>query len=123
MLRLQSNRSGYPVDVTATYAYDEQPRTGHPLLPGASPHDIRSALLAEDRDVFDAEYRDALTEARENLDLTALFKTLEHWRRVAVLQSDPTNFRRVVRRAAELLTGETIPDNEPLVVTRSKAGI
>jgi uncharacterized protein DUF6247 len=123
VLRLSVGQLGYRVRVTATYAYDEQPRTGHPLLPGASPHDIRAALLAEDRDVFDAEYREALAEARDSLDLTELFKMLEHWRRVALLQRDPANFRRVVRRAAELLTGETIPEDEPLTVTRAKAGM
>jgi hypothetical protein len=111
------------VGVTATYAYDEQPHTGHPLLPGASPYNIRAALLPEDRDRFDAEYRDALTEARESLDLAELFKMLEQWRRVALLQSDPADFRRVVRRAAELLTGEAVPDDEPLAVTRTKAGM
>lgn len=107
--------------MTATYAYDEQPRTGHPLLPGASPYDIRANLLTEDRDKFDAEYLEALAEARESLDLTELFKTLEQWRRLALLQSDPSNFRRVVRRAAELLTGENIAADEPLAVTRAKA--
>jgi hypothetical protein len=29
----------------------------------------------------------------------------------------------VVRRAAELVTGEAIPDDEPLSVTRAKAGM
>src|SRR5262249_43446855 len=113
----------YPDDVTATYAYDEQPRTGHPLLPGASPYHIRVNLLPEDRDQFEAEYREALADARESLDLTELFKMLEQWRRVALLQSNPTDFRRVVRRAAELLTGEPVPEDEPLAVTRVKAGM
>jgi hypothetical protein len=113
----------YRVGVPATYAFDDQPRTGHPLLPGASPHDIRAHLLPEDRDEFDAAYAQALTDARESLDLSGLFKTLEQWRCAALLQSDPADFRRVVRRAAELLTGEAIPEDEPLAVTRAKAGM
>jgi hypothetical protein len=47
---------------------------------------------------------------------------LEHWRRVAALQADPEVFRRVARRAAELLTGEPSPVDEPLELTRQKAG-
>jgi hypothetical protein len=111
------------LDMTATYAYDEHPSSGHPLRPGGSPHDIRTALLPEDRAKFDAAYERALVDARENLDLTELFKTLERWRRTALIQQDPQEFRRVVRRAAELLTGEPIPADEPLSVTRAKAGM
>jgi hypothetical protein len=111
------------VDVTATYAYDEQPASGHPLGPGASPGHIRTALLPEDRARFDAAYELALASARESLDLTELFRTLEHWRRTALIQRDPEEFRRVVRRAAQLLTGEASPVDEPLAVTRAKAGM
>jgi hypothetical protein len=113
----------YGVPMAATYAYDENPRQGHPLLPGATPHTIRASLLPEDGPRFDAEYEQALTTARESLDLTDLFKMLEQWRRLALLQSDPTRFRRVARRAAELLTGEPSPEDEPLAITRAKAGM
>jgi hypothetical protein len=109
--------------VTATYAYDERPSSRHPLRQGASPRAIRAALLPADRITFDAAYEAALAESRESLDLTGLFKVLEHWRRVAVLQSDPEDYRRVVRRVAEALTGEEIPADEPLEVTRAKAGM
>lgn len=111
------------MNVTATYAYDERPGSGHPLRPGASPHDIRAALLPDDRVQFDEAYERALADARVSLDLTELFRTLERWRRTALVQSDPREFRRVVRRAAELLTGEPIPADEPLAVTRAKAGM
>ena len=107
--------------MSATYAYDEQPSSGHPLRPGASPRAIRASLLPTDRTTFDAAYETALAESRESLDLTELFKMLEHWRRVAVLQSDPEGYRRVVRRVAKALTGEEIPADEPLDVTRAKA--
>lgn len=108
---------------TATYALDEQPQRGHPLLPGAAPRAIREHLLPEDCEQFDAAYGQALIEAKQSLDLTGLFETLEQWRCIAVLQSDPENFRRVARRAAELLTGEPSPEDEPLAVTRAKAGM
>lgn len=111
------------VTMAATYAYDETPREGHALLPGAAPHAIRANLLPEDHPRFDAEYERALTTARERLDLTELFKTLEQWRRTALPQSDPTRFQRVARRTAELLTGQPSPEGEPLAVTRAKAGM
>ncbi|MGH3977721.1 MAG: DUF6247 family protein [Pseudonocardiaceae bacterium] len=49
--------------MTATWTYDEQPRNGHPLLPGAAPHDIRAALLPEDRAAFDAAFDAAYEDA------------------------------------------------------------
>lgn len=60
---------------------------------------------------------------RETLELTALFETLERWRRIAALQADRDNFRRVVRRVAALRIGEPVPKDEPLPVTRAKAGL
>lgn len=105
------------------YSADE-PLAGpqHPLAKGASPQAIAAALLSEDRSEFLSEYAAALDAAHESLDLTGLFQMLEHWRRVAALQADPQVFRRVARRAAELLTGQPSPQDEPLAVTRQKAG-
>jgi Family of unknown function (DUF6247) len=110
-------------DVSATYAYDEQPAGGNPLRSGASPASIRAALLGGDRAGFDAAYEAALVESRESLDLTGLFKTLERWRRLAVLQRDLEAYRRMVRRVAQTLTGQESPVDEPLEITRSKAGM
>jgi hypothetical protein len=118
-----SGRTAIVVAVTATYATAEQPPSRHPLAPGASPGHIRDGLLPADRAAFDAAYTAALDAARESLDLTTLFETLERWRRVAALQADRENFRRVARRAAELRTGEPVPADEPLSVTRAKAGL
>lgn len=110
------------VDVTAMYSVDQGPGPGrHPLARGASPDAIRSALLPEDQGEFDAAYNAALADARTHRDLTGLFRMLEHWRGIAVLQSDPEVFRRVARRAAEKLTGRSIPDEESLADTRARA--
>jgi len=110
--------------VTAPYPNQEPPTGGHPLQRGASPGAIRAALLTEeDRAEFDADYEQALADARQSLDLAELFETLEQWRRIAVLHSDPKNFHHVARRTAELLTGQPVPDDEPLAVTRTKAGL
>lgn len=110
--------------VGATYSVDDD--TGldvHSLRRGASPRAIRSALLPEDQVAFDTAYSAALADARSSLDLTALFEMLERWRRVALLQQDPSRFHALARRAAELLTGQPSPGDEPLAVTRAKAGI
>jgi hypothetical protein len=109
--------------MSATYAFDEEPQAGHPLRPGAAPLDIRTHLLPEDHPEFDADFQQAMAIARDSLDLEGLFKVLEHWRRVALLQSNPASYRLIARRAAELLTGEATPDDEPLTVTRAKAGM
>lgn len=113
----------YGIGVSVMYSADEPPAgRRHPLSKGASPEAIAAALLPEDRAEFLSEYTAALTAARESLDLTSLFQMLEHWRRVAALQADPQVFRRVARRAAQLLTGQPSPEDEPLAVTRQKAG-
>lgn len=109
--------------VSATWSFDEQPRTGDPLLPGASPAAIRGNLLIEDRHAFDSAYSKALSDAREQLDLTELLRCLEHWRRRALLQRDPEDFEVLVRRASERLTGEPVPADEPLAVTRRRVGM
>lgn len=106
--------------MTASWSYDEHPRSGDPLRAGAAPAAIRHALLPEDRAEFDAAYTEALAVARETLDLTELFRRLEHWRRVALLQRDPSRYGSLVRRAAQRLTGEPVPEDEPLSVTRAR---
>lgn len=88
-------QSRYGERVTALWSFAEQPRSGDPLLPGATPASIRDALLAEDKTTFDAACQRALTAAREDLDLTELFRCLEHWRRVALLQRDPDRFASI----------------------------
>ncbi|MGH3721682.1 MAG: DUF6247 family protein [Pseudonocardiaceae bacterium] len=109
--------------MSALWSFDEQPRTGDPLLPGAAPAAIRDALLSEDRLGFDAAYQRALAAARADLDLTELFRCLEHWRRVALLHRDPDRFASIARRAAERLTGMPTPAEEPLAQTRRRAGL
>ena len=115
---------GYPADMSAMYSVDESSLGGrHPLAKGASPGAIRSALLAEDQAAFDVACDKALSDARDSLDLTLLFRMLERWRGIAVLQRDPAVFRRVARRAAEKLSGQPSPDDEPVAVTRAKASM
>ena len=123
MLVPASARAATVDPVAATYPAQATSATRHPLAQGASPAAIRASLLAEDQGAFDVAYEQALTEAKSTKDLTGLFTTLERWRRLATLQSDPEVFRRVARHAAELHTGESRPADEPLAATRALTGI
>lgn len=72
--------------------------------------------MPSDRARFDA----ALSAATEP---GARWDCVEHWRGVAIVQSDPAEFARIARRSAERKTGHPTPSDEPLEVTRAKAGI
>jgi hypothetical protein len=98
-------------------------RAPHPLVRGASPAVVRGWLLPRDAERFVAEYEAALDDARSSLELGRVHDVVERWRRIAVLQTDPDGYRRTVRRAAELATGEPSPEDEPLDVTCTKAGM
>jgi len=64
------------------WSFDEQPpRTGDPLLPGASPAAIRDALLPDDRTAFDTACQDALAHTRESGAWVVLEVT--PWSRIA----------------------------------------
>lgn len=89
-------------------------------LPGAPPREIRAALRPEFREQFDQDYRAALDEAGRTLDLAGVHDTVEHWRMRAWITRDPEQHRRVVRRAAELLTGQAPPPDESAIATESR---
>lgn len=89
-------------------------------LPGASPREIRAALRPEFRAEFDRDYQDALAEAGRTLELAGVHDVLEHWRMRCWITRDPAEHRRVVRRAAELLTGTEPPSDEPVAATETR---
>lgn len=92
-----------------------------PTLPdGSAPAAIRAALLAEERDEFDRDYRAALAAATDSLDLTGVLEMLEHWRCRAIVSADPTAYRNGLRRAAQLLSGEDVPEGESLAVLKDR---
>ena len=91
-----------------------------PLPEGASPRAIRAALITEEREEFDQAYRRALADAAETLELAGVLDTLEHWRRRAIMSADPQAYRRMLRRAAHLLSGEDVPEDEPLAQLKER---
>lgn len=106
--------------VTAAARRDPE---SHPLALGATPAVIRQWLLPDDAVRFVAAYETALDDARASLDLAGVHEVVERWRGIAILQTDPTAYRRTMRLAAEIATGEPSPDDEPLEITTSKAGL
>jgi hypothetical protein len=84
---------------------------------------VKARLLPHDADRFVAEYEAALDDARASLELAGVFEVVERWRRIAILQTAPDAYRRTIRHAATLATGEPSPDDEPLEVTSTKAGL
>ena len=91
----------------------------HPLAPGATPTAISHHLLREDR----GRFRQALEAAKAGGDADEVDRCMEHWRRVAVVERDRDEFVRIARRDAEQNTGEASPPDEPLALTRAKAGM
>lgn len=90
--------------------------SGHPLAPGAGADAVRAHLLVEDRPRFDAAVGRAEDESARRV-------TLEEWRCIAIVQHDRNTFVRTARRLAEQNSGEPSPPDEPLAVTRAKAGL
>lgn len=95
----------------------------HPLAAGASPAVVKQWLLPHDAQQFVSEYQAALDDACTSLELAGVLEVVEWWRSIAILQTDPEAYRRTIRRAAELATGEPSPDDEPLEVSTAKAGL
>jgi hypothetical protein len=91
-----------------------------PLPAGAGPGAIRAALIAEEREEFDQDYRRALTQAGETLELADVLDTLEHWRRRAIMSADPTAYQRMLRRAAQLLSGDEVPEGESILALKRR---
>lgn len=91
-----------------------------PLPEGSGPSAIRAALVVEEREEFDEGYRRALAEAAETLELACVLDTLEHWRRRAIMSADPQAYRRMLTRAAQLLSGEDVPKDEPLAQLKKR---
>jgi len=88
---------------------------------------VRAALIPEEADEFDHQWRAvmATATATATLDLTDVLATLECWRRIAWMTTanGPDAHRRMYRRAAAALTGHDIPTDEPLPVTKARLGL
>lgn len=86
---------------------------------------MRAALIPEEAREFDDQWRAAMTEATETLDLNPVLALLESWRRVAWITAESGHdaHRRMYRRAAQLLSGDPVTTDEPLLRTKARLGL
>jgi hypothetical protein len=89
------------------------------------PRSIRGVLLPEEAGDFDREFRAAMAQATETLDLTGVLQLLERWRRVAESSRDARAHRRMLGNAELLGRGDTGDEvsTEAWSVTRSRLGL
>lgn len=101
------------------------PNPKRPPFADATPAQVRAALIPEEADEFDHQWRTVMATATATLDLTDVLATLESWRRIAWMTTanGPDAHRRMYRRAAAALTGHDIPTDEPLPLTKARLGL
>lgn len=78
----------------------------------SSPRDVRAALVPEERADFDRQWRAALTEAAESLELDGVLAVLDSWRRRAAVTTSlgHAGYRRMLAQAERASrTGESVP--------------
>ena len=89
------------------------------------PRSIRAVLLPEEAGDFDREFRAAMGQATETLDLSGVLRLLERWRRVAESSPDARGHRRMLERASRLGRADTADEvsTEAWSVTRARLGL
>ena len=111
----------YAVDMAADA---EPPRARN--FKDASPREVRAALAPEEQPDFDRQWRKALTEAADSLDLTDVHRVLDSWRRRAMITThlDHDGYRRMLARAEHILrTGERMPGAVPWSELKAELGL
>jgi hypothetical protein len=89
----------------------------------SSPRDIRAALVGEEAGHFDREYRQAMADAAESLDLSGGLAMLERWRRVAwSTRDDPEAHCRMLDSVDRLSVGEEVA-TVPWQQVRTRLGL
>ena len=97
--------------------------------PGSQPaagqvRELRAALLPEEVPVFDTEFRRAMAEATEALDLAPALDFLRRWSRIAAATTaDPDAHRRMLALAADADAGRPLPAGEPWEAVKARLGL
>jgi hypothetical protein len=93
------------------------------IVSASTPREIRAALTGEETAHFDREYRRAMADAAESLDLSCVISMLRRWQRVAwSAQVDPEAHRHMLACADELNAGGDVA-TESWRVTMARLGI
>lgn len=83
----------------------------------ASPSEVMAALVPEERPDFEQQWRRAMADAIDSLDLTEVYTILDSWRRRATITNylGHNGYREMLARADRILrTGEPEPGSVPL---------
>ena len=107
-------------------AAESAPAPDRPPFADASPAEVRAVLLPEDAAEFDRQWQDVMGCATRELDLTAVHRTLNTWRRVAWVTTATGSERyRAVLASAEqrLRTGERHPQAMPWNQLKAELGL
>ena len=96
-----------------TTAAQARPSPEDPRLLDASPAVVRAALVAEDVERFDEQWRATMAAATDSLDLAGLQRFLETWRRIARLTVGlgHDGYRRMLAEADHRLRTGEMPHN------------
>lgn len=92
----------------------------------ASPQEVRAALVPEEQPDFDQQWRAALTEAADSLDLTRVHAVLDSWRRRATITTHlgHDGYRNMLAKAERILrTGEPEPGSVPWSELKAELGL
>src|SRR6266849_5000241 len=111
----------------ARYRVDMMPSPsafdGEQTVSASTPREIRAALIGEEIAHFDREYRRAMADAAESLDLSGVVSMLKRWQRVAwSTQDDPEAHRHMLACADELSAGGDVA-TEPWQRTKARLGL
>jgi hypothetical protein len=88
-----------------------------PPSASVSPAEVRAGLVPEDQAEFDRDWHEACDQAAETYDLAPIHRTVESYRRRALLVSQlgPDGYRKLLAEAdRRLRTGERAPGAVPL---------
>lgn len=117
--------TGYGLRMSAAAASEPRPRGRTPFA-DASPAQVRAALIPEDVERFDRQWREVMANATEHLDLTEVSATLDSWRRIAWLTTanGPDSYRRMLGQADHVLrTGEPPAGSVPWRQLKAELGL
>lgn len=70
-------------------------------VPERTPKAIRAALSPQDREVFDREFRAAMAQATDELDLAPVWACMDYWRQLAMLKATGAH-ERILLDAARI---------------------
>jgi hypothetical protein len=94
-------RGGYRVGMMpSSSAFDDRGPVS-----ASTPREIRTALIGEEVAHFDREYRQAMADAAESLDLSGVVSMLRRWQRVAWSTQDDPDAHRHMLASVDDLTG------------------